>query len=132
LSTKIHASVDGLGNLVKFTLTGGEVNDCTQGVPLLEEVPTDGSVKTVTADKAYDIDAMLRRIHAIGAQAVIPSKANRVEPRVLDAAHYKSRNLIERLFCRLKQFRRFATRYDKLSERFGSFVLLAAIFVWLA
>ncbi|OZI15241.1 hypothetical protein CE195_03005 [Sodalis-like symbiont of Philaenus spumarius] len=44
---------------------------------------------------------------------------------------YASRNLIERFFCRIKQFRRVATRYDKLSERFASFVALTAAFIWL-
>ncbi|OZI15516.1 hypothetical protein CE195_00985 [Sodalis-like symbiont of Philaenus spumarius] len=56
---------------------------------------------------------------------------NRLEQRTLDKHLYASRNLIERCFCRIKQFRRVATRYDKLSERFVSFVALTAAFIWL-
>jgi transposase len=52
--------------------------------------------------------------------------------RPLDEHRYKSRNLIERFFCRIKQFRRVATRYDKLSERFSAFIALAASVIWLA
>jgi transposase len=66
-----------------------------------------------------------------GIQAVIPSRSNRREQRPLDEHLYASRNLVERFFCRIKQFRRIATRYDKLSERFSSFVALAAAFIWI-
>jgi transposase len=59
-----------------------------------------------------------------------PSRANRLEQRPLDEHLYASRNLVERFFCRIKQFRRVATRYDKLSERFSSFVTLSASFIW--
>jgi len=118
--------------LARCILTGGQVHDCTQAKPLLEGMPVDGSVKSVTADKAFDVDALLEFIEGeLKATAVIPSKVNRREPRELDTARYRSRNLVERFFCRIKQFRRVATRYDKLAERFSSFVSLAAAYVWL-
>jgi transposase len=60
----------------------------------------------------------------------IDSRANRLEQRPLDEHLYASRNLVERFFCRIKQFRRVATRYDKLSERFSSFVAISASFIW--
>lgn len=131
LSTKIHALVEGLGNLAGWLLSGGQVHDCTQATALLDGLAK-GSTQTVAADKAYDTDAILKAIEDMGATPVIPSKANRREPRQLDTHRYKSRNLIERFFCRIKQFRRIATRYDKLASRFSSFVALAAGFVWLA
>ena len=63
---------------------------------------------------------------------MIPQLSNRKEPRPVDWAQYKKRNLVERFFARLKQFRRVATRYDKLAERFRSFIELAAAYVWMA
>ncbi|QQV58209.1 transposase (plasmid) [Ralstonia syzygii subsp. celebesensis] len=65
------------------------------------------------------------------AQAVIPSRAHRRERRPLDRHLYRSRNLVERFFARIKQFRRIATRYDKLAQRFSAFVSIAAAFIWL-
>ena len=112
-------------------LTGGQAHDCTQACPLLEGADTT-STRSVTADKAHDTNEILTHIkNKIGAEAVIPSKANR-EQRPLDLEHDKSRNLIERFFCRLKQFRRIATRYDKLASRFSAFIALVATFIWLA
>ena len=90
------------------------------------------SAAAVVADKAYDTNALLELIAASGAKAVIPPRVNRLEQRPWDAHQYKHRNLIERFFCRLKQFRRIATRYDKLMRRFESFVHLSAALCWLA
>ncbi|OZI14195.1 hypothetical protein CE195_10360 [Sodalis-like symbiont of Philaenus spumarius] len=84
---------------------------------------------SLAADKAYDANAILQHLKSLGMQAVIPSKSNRLEQRTLDKHLYASRNLIERFFCRIKQFRRVATRYDKRSERFASFVALTAAFI---
>jgi len=134
LTTKIHAAVEGLGNLAAFVVTGGNVNDITQGPVLMCEVVTraDGQVGSVTADKGYDSAAFVAQIEAAGAKAVVPQLATRKDPRPVDWAHYKNRNLVERFFARLKQFRRIATRYDKLAARFTSFIHLAAAYIWLA
>ena len=88
-------------------------------------------MKSVTADKAFDTNAILQAIQELGAEAVIPSKETRVEARTLNSHQYRNRNLIERFFCRIKHFRRIATRYDKLAERFSSFLALAAAYIWL-
>lgn len=81
MTTKIHALVEGLGNLGGWKLTGGQAHDCTQACPLLEVADTTNT-KSVTADKAYDTDEILTLIeNKIGAEAVIPSKANRREQR---------------------------------------------------
>lgn len=127
LSTKIHGLVDGLGMLAKFRLTGGQAGDSPEALPLLGDLKPD----SVAADKAYDTDALIEHLHTFDVQAVIPSRANRLVQRPLDKHLYRSRNLVERFFARIKQFRRVATRYDKLSERFASFVALAAAFIWL-
>lgn len=86
----------------------------------------------VLADKAYDTNALLQLIAQINAKAVIPPKVNRLEQRPWDRDQYKNRNLIERFFCRIKHFRRIATRYDKLARRFESFIHLVAAFCWLS
>ena len=65
------------------------------------------------------------------AKPVIPSKSNRRAPIAYDKALYKERNLVERFFNKLKQFRRVATRYDKLLANYRGFVILAAITILL-
>jgi transposase len=84
----------------------------------------------VTADKAYDANDLVESIEEMGATPVIPSKQNRKIQRKLDTATYKLRSGIERFFCRIKHFRRIATRYDKLDRRFASFILVVTASVW--
>ena len=107
--------------MVSCILTGGQVHDVTQAAKLLEDLKPDA----VLADKAYDSDALLLCIVAADAKAVIPPKSNRKVQRDFDRDQYRNRNVIERFFARLKQFRRVATRYDKLASRFESFVIIA-------
>ncbi|MBY3381861.1 transposase, partial [Rhizobium laguerreae] len=83
------------------------------------------------ADKGYDADHLCDKITETGADVVIPPKRNRKLQRPYDADLYKERNRIERFFSKLKQFRRVATRYDKLLANFMGFVKLAAIAIWL-
>ena len=83
------------------------------------------------ADKGYDADHLLEKIAETGADVVIPPKRNRKDQRPYDTDLYKERNIIERFFNKLKQFRRVATRYDKLLANFMGFVKLAAIAIWL-
>lgn len=85
----------------------------------------------VLADKAYDADNLLKTISGSGAEACIPPKTNRVKQRHHDKDLYKERNQVERMFAKLKEFRRIATRYDKLIRNFMGFVKLAAIYLWL-
>jgi transposase len=83
------------------------------------------------ADKGYDADHLHDKIAQTGAEIVIPPKRNRKIRRRYDTALYKERNIIERFFNKLKQFRRVATRYDKLLVNFMGFVKIAAIAIWL-
>ncbi len=87
--------------------------------------------RTAIADKAYDTDALLEKLGEQRCEAVIPPKKNRKLQRNYDKDLYKERNLIERFFNKLKQFRRVATRYDKLLVNFMGFVKIAAIALWL-
>ena len=127
MTTKIHACVEGLGQLVSCILTGGQANDITQAAALLQGL----TPEAVLADKAYDADALLNSIEAMNAKAVIPPRSNRKVQRSFDKSQYRNRNVIERFFAQLKQFRRVATRYDKLASRFESFVIIAASTLWL-
>lgn len=102
--------------------------DITHAHTLIEGLSTEA----VIGDKGYDADALVARIHAAGAEAVIPSRNNRTEPRAYDRHLYKDRNLVERFFNRLKQFRRIATRYEKLARNFVSVLNLVCTYIWLA
>ena len=120
--------MDALGNPLRIILSAGQIADIEQATALIK----DQTVEFIVADKGYDSDAFITVITAQGSQAVIPPRSNRLNPRAFDRHIYKSRNLIERFFARIKQFRRIATRYDKLAKSFLSFVHLACTFVWLA
>lgn len=127
MTTKIHACVDALGNPLRLILTGGQVADVTQGAALLVDIPT----TAVSADKGYDSDELVETIESAEALANIPPRSNRKTKRNVDWHRYKGRHLVECFFNRLKQFRRIATRYDKLASRFGAFLHLACAYVWL-
>jgi transposase len=86
----------------------------------------DHQPEAVIADKAYDTQALVEEIESRGAEAVIPSKANRKEPRALDGHLYRERNVCERFWGHAKQFRRVATRYEKKAANFLAFVWVAA------
>ena len=83
------------------------------------------------ANKGYDSDNVRTRLLLKGILPVIPPKANRKEPIACDFTAYKDRNRIERMFNRLKQFRRIATRYDKTAMSFMGFLALAAARLWM-
>jgi transposase len=118
---------DALGRPLRLVVTAGQVNDCTQACRLLEDVETGH----VIADKGYDSDGVLEKIEELGANAVVPPKSNRKVQRKYDRELYKTRNLIERTFNKLKRFRRIATRYDRKALYFRSFLHLAASLLWL-
>lgn len=86
----------------------------------------------VIADKAYDCKKLREYLGEHGIKPVIPNRRNRKQPFAFDAATYKRRNVVERTFCRLKDFRRFATRYDRLAVTFMATACLASIVLfWL-
>jgi transposase len=117
--------VDAIGQLIQGRLTEGQVHDVTQAPELLRGVPA----KCVAADKAYDSQALRDLIASMGAKVVIPPRANRREHIRWSKAIYRHRNLVERFFCRIKHYRRIATRYEKLAERFTSFISLVGAIV---
>ena len=84
------------------------------------------------ADKAFDADQrVIQPLRAAGKSAVIPPRRNRITPRDFDRELYKTRHLIENFFCKLKQFRAIATRYDKTARNFLAAIYFAAASIWL-
>ncbi len=108
-------------------LTPGNVHDVKAAPELLDQLE---GAKYILGDKGYDSDKLRALIRKQGARPVIPSKVNRKRKIPLDKARYKSRHLVENAFCRLKDFRRVATRYDKLARNFLSAVALAVVIAY--
>ena len=110
-------------------MTGGQVADCEAAKQLLEHLP---AARVLHADKGYDTDALRRRVEANGTLPNIPPKENRRWKNCFSPFLYRARNAVERMFCRLKDFRRVATRYDRLATNFLAAVCLAAtVSYWL-
>jgi transposase len=109
-------------------LTPGNVADCAVAPQCMTEMA--GSIKKLLGDKAYDSDSFRKSLRNDGITPVIPGRTNRKKRIRHDKEAYKGRNVIERFYCRLKDFRRIATRYDKLARNFFSGVCLVAALVY--
>ena len=127
LSTKIHAAVDALGNPVRFILTAGQHSEIRQVDALIGGFSAD----YVIADKGYDADSFIELIESGGAMAVIPPRSNRKTARAYDEYLYQERNLVERVFQKLKHYRRIATRYERLAVTYLAMLSLVATVIWL-
>ena len=125
-TSKIHALADHRGRPIAFALTPGNVADITvaQAVVAAVEAP-----KRLIADKAYDAEHFRNWLAQRRITAVIPSTASRRTPYPIDRNAYRRRNVIERLFCKLKNWRRIATRYDRLARNYMAAIALAAVMV---
>ena len=119
---------DQRGKPQAFTRTGGEHADVTQAPTLIERAE---QASAFVADKAYDADSLIELPYEKNIEPVIPPRKNRTQDRDFDRTLYKERNLIERLFRRLKDFRRVATRYEKLDRHFAAMIMIACVCVWL-
>ena len=128
LNTKIHAIVGKDLRPVAFLLSAGNVDDCTEAVPLLKLLP-DLKDCDILADKAYGTKEIRTYLYDQSARYTIPPKVNTKQPWPFDKETYKRRNVIERFFNRLKEFRCAETRYDKRDDSFLAFVMVAAICV---
>ena len=103
------------------------MHDVTMARELLSAA---GPIRRLIADKAYDTNRLRNLLTQMDVDAVIPSIARRKPLIPHDREAYRQRNLIERMFARLKDFRRVATRYDKLARNFLAGVLIAAVVIW--
>ena len=118
---------DACGRAVAFILGPGNGADISAAPALLDKMPAPARL---LADKGYDANSLRARLAASKTEAVIPSTRSRKIPIPYDAVAYIGRNLIERAFCRLKDWRRIATRYDKLAINFQSAIEIAAVMLW--
>ena len=121
----------GLGLPAVLLLSAGQAADVTHAPALLDAVPAEAEVEAVIADKGYDSKAVVEQVEAKGAEAVIPTLKTRAVQRSIDRDRYRDRNLAERFWRRVKEFRRVATRYEKTGRNFLAFVYLASIMVLL-
>ena len=108
-------------------MTGGEAHDCPVAERLIDRVE---AAKRLLGDKAYDSAELREELDKRGTRPVIPNRSNRKQPYSFSKRLYKLRWRIECAFNRLKDFRRIATRYDKLARNYLASVCLAAAFVW--
>src|SRR5450432_3811614 len=126
-NTKIHALADAKGRLIAILLTGGEAHDRPVAERLIRRVK---SAKRMLGDKAYDSAELREELDERGTRPVIPNRSNRKQPCLFSKRLYKLRWRIEAAFNRLKDFRRIATRYDRLARNYLASVCLAAALVW--
>ncbi|MEV4944085.1 IS5 family transposase [Streptomyces zaomyceticus] len=149
LTSKIHLTCDGRGRPLGFVLTGGNINDCTRFTAVMEtiRVPRIGPGRPrvrpdhVLGDKGYSSKAIRTWLRRRGIAHTIPERADQVRnrarrgsqggrPPAFDREAYKHRNVVERCFNRLKQWRGIATRYDKTAESYEAAVTLASLLMW--
>jgi len=126
-NTKIHALADVKGRLIAILLTTGAAHDRPVAERLIRRVKPS---QRMLGDKAYDSAELREDLHERGTKPVIPNRCNRKQPFSFSKRIYKLRWRIESAFNRLKDFRRIATRYDRLARNYLASVCLAAALVW--
>jgi len=129
LSTKIHAAVIDENSAVALHLTPGQAHDGCQFESLYESLEPENVLQTAALDRGYDADRIRERLEIDGIEPVIPPINTRSKKIDYDKELYRERNRVERFFNKLKQFRRIATRYDKLRKTFFAAVYLVAAFL---
>ena len=127
-TSKVHAAVDAKGRPRRLDITGGQVHDSQAMDSFLdwEKAPL-----AIVADKAYGTAKIRQQIADEGALAVIPSKSNARNPIPHDPNLYAQRNIVERFFCKMKDMRRLATRFEKSAKNFLAMTQLFAIRCWI-
>ena len=129
LTKKIHTVVDAEGLPLRFALSPGQAHDSTLAGHLLDDqLPPDGFL---LGDKAYDAEWIRAMIEAQDAVPIIPDRSTAKTPHAFSRELYRLRNRVERFFNKLKQFRRIATRYEKLAANYLAMIKIATICIWL-
>ena len=113
---------------LRIVLSAGQASDKAAVAELIDGLPP---AQALIADRGYDAQAVIELVRSRGGCAHIPTQKDRKLQRSVDPAIYRQRNLVERFFCKLKHFRRIATRFDKLARNFLAAVLLASTRLWL-
>ncbi len=120
--------MDENGLPLRIVLSAGQASDKAAVGALLDGLPP---ARALIADRGYDARAIIDMVRQKGGEAHIPTQRDRKVQRSVDPNLYRQRNLVERFFCKLKHFRRVATRFDKLARNFLAAVLLASTRIWL-
>jgi transposase len=126
-STKIHTTVDALGNPLKFILSPGHQHDIMQAKNLTADIFN----ASVIADTAYDANDFIESLKNQQCTPEIPSRKNRKNPTTYDPYIYKERHAIECFFGKIKHFRRIFSRYDKSAESYLSFLHFVGVLIWI-
>lgn len=108
-------------------MTQGQLGDVRAALALIAQLPP---ARSYAADCAYDANCLRQFLIDQGTTPIIPNNPTRKRPHPFDRDAYKRRNLVERMFYRLKDWRRIATRYDKLARNYAPAVALAAVVIW--
>ena len=127
-TTKLHMVAADARTAVTFSLSPGQRHDAPEGRKLLRRLGRQRAGPALVMDRAYEGDATRQLALDLGFTPVVPPLKTRRNPWVYDREIYKRRNEIERLFRRLKGFRRIFSRFDKLDALFLGFVLFALIY----
>lgn len=127
LNTKLAAVVDAQGRAVALHLAPGAQHDLKAILPLLPVLRH----KRAVGDKGFDADGFRATLHRQRTRCCIPPRRRRRQPATFHRGYYRRRHHVENFFCRIKRFRRVATRYDKLAVTFLGFVQFAAVLDWL-
>ena len=129
MNTKLHAVTDTSGRPIRFFITAGQVSDYTGAMALLSSLP---DAEWLLADRGYDADWFREALADRGTRPCIPGRKSRNKVVRYDKRRYRRRNRIERMFGRLKDWRRVSTRYDRCPKVFLSAIALAAtVLFWL-
>ena len=127
-TTKVHMLTDAHGNPATFEITAGNIHDVSVG----EKLIANSEAENIIGNKGYDSEPLRDAVLDRGALPHIPRKSNSRKPNPhFDKYLYRHRHLVENLFAKLKHFRAFATRYDKLTRNFTSTVFIACTLLWL-
>ncbi|GHT44917.1 hypothetical protein FACS189454_03540 [Planctomycetales bacterium] len=130
-TTKIHSVVADESTPLVRSLSAGSAGDSPEGQKLTATIPPEiRQGKPLLMDKAYEGDECRQKVRECGMKPVVPPKSNRKKPWRYSKKLYKCRNIIERNFRKIKEFRRVFPRYDKLDETYNAFIALANIAVY--
>jgi transposase len=128
LTTKIHILASSDRTATALTLSGGGCHDCPEGEKLLLKHGERIIETDLLMDKAYGSENLRMIARDLNYNVIVPPKSNAKKPWKYDKEKYKHRNIVERLFCRIKtRYRKVFTRYDKLDVIYLAFVFLALI-----
>ena len=127
LTTKIHTLVDACGLPILLKITEGQAHDGRSADDMIDTI---GRGDVLLADRAYDSNALRQTLATRGARANVKPMPNRVSVPRFNRRLYRKRNLVERFFNRIKQFRGIATRYDKCPENYLAAIKLVCTRLW--